>query len=103
PPEAVAGLLVAGLPSRGAAPPPPRRTPTPPAPPAEGERLRAGHVLAALAERVPRDLVLMEETPSSRPELHQWLPAREPLGFLGAAMGGLGFGLPGAMGLRMAL
>jgi benzoylformate decarboxylase len=103
PPAAVCEMLVGELPSRGADPPPPRRTPTPPEPPADGEPLRASHVLAALAERVPRDLVLMEETPSSRPELHQWLPAREPLGFLGAAMGGLGFGLPGAIGLRMAL
>jgi benzoylformate decarboxylase len=82
----------------------PQRTPPPPVdPPAEGEPLRASHVLAALAERLPRDVVLMEETPSSRPELHQRLPAREPLGFIGAAMGGLGFGLPGAMGLRLAL
>jgi len=103
PPAAVCEMLVGELPSRSPDPPPPRRIPPPPEPPAEGEPLRASHVLAALAERVPRDLVLMEETPSSRPELHQWLPAREPLGFLGAAMGGLGFGLPGAMGLRMAL
>jgi benzoylformate decarboxylase len=103
PPAAVCEMLVGELPSRRADPPPPRRTPTPPEPPAEDEPLRASHVLAALAERVPHDLVLMEETPSSRPELHQWVPAREPLGFLGAAMGGLGFGLPGAMGLRMAL
>jgi benzoylformate decarboxylase len=103
PPAAVCEMLVGELPSRSADPPPPRRTPTPPEPPAEDEPLRASHVLAALAERVPHDLVLMEETPSSRPELHQWVPAREPLGFLGAAMGGLGFGLPGAMGLRMAL
>ena len=103
PPAAVCEMLVGELPSRSPDPPPPRRTPPPPEPLAEGEPLRASHVLAALAERVPRDLVLMEETPSSRPELHQWLPAREPLGFLGAAMGGLGFGLPGALGLRMAL
>jgi benzoylformate decarboxylase len=60
-------------------------------------------VLAALAERLPRDVVLIEETPSSRPELHRRLPAREPLGFVSAAMGGLGFAIPGATGLRMAL
>jgi benzoylformate decarboxylase len=29
------------------------------------------------------------------------VPAREPLGFLSAAMGGLGFALPAAIGLRM--
>ena len=74
----------------------------PPEPPADGEPLRAGHVLAALAERLPADAVLVEETPSSRPELHARVPARQPLGFVSAAMGGLGFALPAAIGLRMA-
>ena len=70
-------------------------------PPGPGEPLRAGHLLAALAERLPRDAVLIEEAPSARPELHARVPAREPLGFLSAAMGGLGFALPAAIGLRM--
>jgi benzoylformate decarboxylase len=65
--------------------------------------LRAGDVLAALAERLPRDVVVVEEAPVDRPELHDRLPAREPLGFLSAAMGGLGFALGGATGIRMAL
>jgi benzoylformate decarboxylase len=82
---------------------PPRPEPPPLDPPAPGEPLRAGHVLAALAARLPRDVVLLEESPSSRPELQRRLPAREPLGFLSAAMGGLGFALPAAIGLRMAL
>jgi benzoylformate decarboxylase len=34
--------------------------------------------------------------------LEELVPAREPLGFLSAAMGGLGFGLPAAIGVRMA-
>ncbi|WP_369205270.1 thiamine pyrophosphate-dependent enzyme [Streptomyces sp. PU-14G] len=74
----------------------------PPAPPEPGEHLRAGHVLAALAERLSPDTVVVEETPSSRPALHALLPARRPLGFLSAAMGGLGFALPAAVGARMA-
>ena len=41
--------------------------------------------------------------PSSRPELHARVPARVPMGFLSAAMGGLGFALPGTIGVRMAL
>ncbi len=69
--------------------------------PGPGEPLRAPHVFAALAERLPRDVVLVEETPSSRPDLHRLLPARSPRGFVSAAMGGLGFGLPAAAGLRM--
>jgi benzoylformate decarboxylase len=83
--------------------PQPFRPPPPPAPPAAGEPLRAGHVLAALAVRLPRDAIVVEEAPVERPELHERLPARAPLGFLSAAMGGLGFALPGATGLRMAV
>lgn len=69
--------------------------------PAPGKPLRAVHVFAALAERLPRDVVLVEETPSTRPDLHRLLPSRAPRGFVSAAMGGLGFGLPAAVGLRM--
>ena len=78
-----------------------RVVPPPPEPPGSGEPLRAGHVLHALAERLPRDAILVEETPSSRPELHARIPARAPQGFL-SAMGMLGFALPAAIGLRMA-
>ncbi|TMR98075.1 thiamine pyrophosphate-dependent enzyme [Nonomuraea basaltis] len=74
----------------------------PPLPP-EGRPLRAAHVLRELARRLPSDVVLIEETPSSRPDLHRLVPARTPLGFLSAAMGGLGFAVPAAVGLRMAL
>ena len=71
--------------------------------PAGGRPLRAAHVLHELALRLPADAVLVEETPSSRPDLHRLVPARNPLGFVSAAMGGLGFALPAAVGLRMAL
>ena len=70
-------------------------------PPAAGEPLRASQVMAALAELISDDVILVEETPSSRPDLHDLLPAKQPLGFVSAAMGGLGFGLPAAIGLRM--
>jgi benzoylformate decarboxylase len=70
-------------------------------PPAGGETMRAEHVFAALAQRLPRDAVLVEETPSTRSDLHRWLPARMPRGFVSAAMGGLGFALPAAAGLRL--
>ncbi|WP_204046267.1 thiamine pyrophosphate-dependent enzyme, partial [Acrocarpospora phusangensis] len=65
--------------------------------------LRAARVLSELARRLPPETIVVEETPSSRPDLHRLLPARRPLGFLSAAMGGLGFALPAAVGLRMAL
>jgi benzoylformate decarboxylase len=74
--------------------------PAPPSPP-EGAPLSPGHVLAALAERIPADAILVEESPSSRPELVARIPTTRPMGFVGSANGGLGFGLSGAIGLRM--
>jgi benzoylformate decarboxylase len=103
PPAGVCAALLEHVVARDATPPAGLSRPPVPAPPAEGEPLRAGHVLAALAERLPADAVLIEEAPSARPELHARIPARRPLGFLSAAMGGLGFALPAATGLRMAV
>jgi len=100
PPAAVCRELALRVPARDVPPPEPHRAPPPPAP---DEPLRAGHVLEALAERLPRDAVVVEEAPVDRPELHERLLARTPLGFLSAAMGGLGFALGGATGVRMAL
>ena len=53
----------------------------PPAPPGPGEPLLAGHVLAALAERLPPEAVVVEEAPSVKPELHARIPIRSPGGF----------------------
>jgi benzoylformate decarboxylase len=103
PPAAVCHALAARLPQRDSEPPRQFASPPAPDPPEQGERLTASHVLAALAERLPRDTVVVEEAPVDRPELHDRLLAREPLGFVSAAMGGLGFALAGATGLRMAL
>lgn len=72
-----------------------------PAGPVSEGPLRPADVMAALATRLDADTVIVEETPSSRPDLHRLLPARRPLGFVSAAMGGLGFALPAATGLRM--
>lgn len=73
-----------------------------PTPAQPGSKLRAADVLVALGDRLPRNTIIVEETPSSRPDLHELLPAREPLGFVSAAMGGLGFAMPAAIGLKMA-
>jgi benzoylformate decarboxylase len=103
PPAAVCAAVADRLPQRSSEPPEQFRPPPAPDPPADDEPMRAGHVLAALAERLPRDAVVVEEAPVDRPELHDRLAAREPLGFLSAAMGGLGFALGGAAGVRMAV
>jgi benzoylformate decarboxylase len=97
---AAAAALLAARPFDPAAAPLHTAPPAPP-PPGAGEPLVPGHVLAALAERLPRHAVLVEESPSSRPELLERIPARTPMGFVSNANGGLGFGLSGAIGLRM--
>jgi benzoylformate decarboxylase len=58
-------------------------------------------VLAALAERLPRNAVVVEETPSSQPELYRRLAVRSPGGFIAGGNGALGFGVAGSIGLRM--
>lgn len=93
--------LVAATRRRASTPlPAPRAAATEDAYPGEG-RLRPRHVFWALRQRLLPDTVVVEESPSSRPELERLLPARRPLGFLSAAMGGLGFALPAAVGLRL--
>jgi benzoylformate decarboxylase len=77
----------------------PRNTP---AEPAREGALRPEDVFAVLAKHLPRETVLIEESPSSRPALQAMVPARVPMGFLSAAMGGLGFALPAAVGVKMA-
>jgi thiamine pyrophosphate-dependent acetolactate synthase large subunit-like protein len=98
--EPVCAALAAAIPARGRAYERPAAAGAPVA--ADDEPLRAVHVLGALAARIPPETVVVEETPSSRPDLHRLVPARQSLGFLSAAMGGLGFALPAAIGLRMA-
>jgi benzoylformate decarboxylase len=102
-PGAVCRGLAERLAQRSAPAPTPRAQPSPLAPPAPGEPLRAGHVFDALVPRLARDAVVVEESPSSRPELNHRLPTRAPMGLVSAAMGGLGFALPATAGLRMAL
>lgn len=81
--------------------------PDPPTPTRDGDgdggETTPSGAFRVLAARLPRDVILVEETPSSRMELQTLIPARAPLGFLSAAMGGLGFALPAAVGVRMAL
>jgi benzoylformate decarboxylase len=100
-PAAICAALAEAVDARPAPNGPARVRPDAPPPPGPGEPLRAGQVLAALAERLPRDAILLEETPSSRPELHARIPATAPLGFV-SAMGMLGFAVPAAVGVRMA-
>lgn len=102
-PAAVCEHLLTRLPTRVGTAPPTRSAAAEEGPTSRGASLRAADVLGALAVRLAPETVVVEETPSSRPDLHRLLPARRPMGFVSAAMGGLGFALPAAVGLRMAV
>jgi benzoylformate decarboxylase len=79
--------------------PPPRRRPAPPTP---SYPLTAPYVLAQLAALLPDDAVVVEEVPSHRNALHDYLPIRRPGGFLTEQSGALGFALPAAIGVALA-
>jgi benzoylformate decarboxylase len=71
-------------------------------PPENGARMSVAYVLQTLAEiRKPEDIVV-EEAPSSRPVMHNYLPILRSETFYTMCSGGLGHGLPAAVGVAMA-
>lgn len=59
-------------------------------------------LFARLAPLITPDTIVVEESPSSREALQLMLPARQPLAYQSLAMGGLGYGMPAAIGMRLA-
>lgn len=92
---ALAALLSGSAPARPA--PPVRAI----APPPSGGPLRADQALALLAARRPAGSVVVEEAPSHRGTMHAHLPMIEPDTFYTTASGGLGHGLPAAIGVAL--
>ncbi|MFG1804290.1 benzoylformate decarboxylase [Micromonospora carbonacea] len=98
-----AGLALAALaellPAADRPPPPPRPAPGPPdpGPPASPDAL-----FAALARHWPPDGVLVQESPSNLAALRRRLPVTRPGSYFTMASGGLGFGLPAAVGIALA-
>ncbi|MFY1700577.1 benzoylformate decarboxylase [Micromonospora sp. WMMA1923] len=91
--------LVELLPSADRPDPPPR--PAPETPPA-GVPLSADALFAALARHWPADGVLVQESPSNLAALRRQLWIRRPGSYFTMASGGLGFGLPAAVGIALA-
>jgi benzoylformate decarboxylase len=80
---------------------PPARRPAPPELAATDPPSTA-YVLQALARlRRPTDIVV-EEAPTARPWMQQYLPMTRPGTFYTMASGGLGFGMPAAVGIALA-
>lgn len=79
---------------------PPRR-PAPPAVPPE-QPLTPDALFATLAANWPPDGVLVHESPSNLAALRRHLRISRPASYFSAASGGLGFGLPAAVGIALA-
>jgi benzoylformate decarboxylase len=70
--------------------------------PAPGEQLSGGEVHATLAELFPADGIVVLESPSSTAALRNRLRISRPGSYYFSAGGGLGFGLPAALGVQLA-
>jgi len=62
----------------------------------------AAFVLHTIALVMPDNAVIVEEAPSHRNDLHDYLPIRRSNGFYTGASGGLGYSLPAAVGIALA-
>lgn len=76
------------------------RQPLPAIPADEGLTKRV--LMQALARALPEGGILVEESPSTRSTMHDYLPVVRKLGFYTCASGGLGYSLPAAAGVAMA-
>ena len=79
------------------APPKPRK----PAPRLSGKPLTDRYLLQQVAALRPEGAVIVEEAPSSRGPMHDYLPITDKDGFYTCASGGLGHGLPAAIGVAL--
>lgn len=80
-----------------------RTPPADPVPPAAGEPWTAAYVLATLRSVLPADALVVEEIPSHRNDLHEFLPITAiDTGLLTTGGGVLGYALPAAIGASLA-
>src|SRR5262249_33837051 len=91
----ILALLAAAAAARAAPAVPPRAPMLPP------DRLTDRYLMQQLAALRPADSIVVEEAPSSRGAMHDYLPMLEPDSFYTCASGGLGHGLPAAVGVAL--
>ncbi len=70
---------------------------------AEEKPIDPRYLMLRFSETLPRDAVVVEEALTSASALPAFLALRDPQCFYGLASGGLGFGMPGALGVSLAL
>jgi benzoylformate decarboxylase len=91
-------MLIDMLPETGRAMPASRSMP--PVPRA-GDPIAAEFVLHTLSTAMPADAVLVEEAPSHRPAMQNFMPMRGQDSFYTMASGGLGHALPASVGIAL--
>ena len=67
----------------------------------ESAPLSTDAVWSTLAEVKPADAAVVMESTSTMAELMRWLPTTRPGSFFATASGGIGWGVPGAVGLAL--
>src|SRR6516164_2185643 len=84
--------------------PRPRETPVGrvPSPRLSGPGLSDAFLMQQVAQLRPKGSIIVEEAPSSRSAMHDHLPIVDRDGFYTCASGGLGHGLPAAIGVALA-
>lgn len=70
---------------------------------AEEKPIDPRFLMLRIAETLPKDAVVVEEALTSANSLPSFLALRDPNSYYGLASGGLGFALPGAVGVSLAL
>ena len=92
----IAELLEQAKPLERPAPTVPPRVPRLPR-----TRLTDAYLMQQIAALRPADSIIVEEAPSTRPPMHDHLPIVEQEAFYTCASGGLGHGLPAAIGVAL--
>jgi len=73
-----------------------------PSPHVSGPGLTDAYLMQQVASLRPNGSIIVEEAPSSRSAMHDYLPIVDRDGFYTCASGGLGHGLPAAIGIALA-
>jgi benzoylformate decarboxylase len=68
---------------------------------APSEPLTADEVYATLSTVKPDDFAVVMESTSTMAQLLQWLPTTQPGSFFATGSGGIGWGVPGAVGVAL--
>jgi benzoylformate decarboxylase len=72
-----------------------------PAAPSAADPIPVDFLLHTLSEAMPDDAALVEEAPSHRPAMQNFMPMRGQDSFYTMASGGLGYGLPASVGIAL--